>query len=123
MHIRRGDFKNVNWNDVVISNDKIIINNNKHLVNNTLLLITDEYDNDLIMKLKKICKRVICLSDINNNIIYDMLLCTASKQFIGTPYSSFSRQIVKFRKIINPSIDINYITPVNTKNIPWWGKY
>ena len=104
MHVRRGDFKSFAQH-VVLSNDEIIENNKHHFQKETLFLITDEYDDNLISRLKEICKQVICLSDINNNIIYDMLLCAAAKKFIGTPYSSFSRQITRFRKSIYSKVE------------------
>ena len=121
MHVRRGDFRRF-AKHVVLSNDEIIKNNKRHFQNETLFLITDEYDDKLVSRLKQICKQVICLSDINNNIIYDMLICAAAKKFIGTPHSSFSRQITRFRRSIYSKVETFYITSDNISNLPWWGK-
>ena len=58
MHVRRGDFKRF-AKHVVLSNDEIIENKKHHFQNETLFLITEEYVDKLVSRLKEICRNCL----------------------------------------------------------------
>ncbi len=89
-----------------------------------VLLLSDEYDKDLISRLEAVASRVVCWSNESRSEdgVVDMLTAVPAQEFFGTPLSTFSSGIVKLRKRAGTHTTIRYTHPYKEESIPDWGR-
>ncbi len=122
LHVRRGDLQ---FGDVRhIPNATIVEHVQDTLRGKPVLLLSDEYDKDLISRLAAVASRVVCWSDESRSEdgVMDMLSAVPAQEFFGTPLSTFSSGIVKLRKRAGTHTTIRYTHPYNEDSIPDWGR-
>ena len=108
IHIRKGEFQ---YRDELWGNDtvgRIKSKINKISKNLPILIVSDEYNKQLIDGLSKISPKVVCWSKqkiVNPKIdpIIDMVCCVPAKHFFGTSLSTFSTGIMQWRGYLKSS--------------------
>lgn len=148
IHRRRDDFDKAynQENPGIMNNEAVVRYVAPDIKGKTVLVITDTYDPDFLQKIKDIAgaERVVCWanehvpgvanpeyhwrrdSEGNDDEVYapqtDMLAAVAAKTFIGTPHSTFSFGIVRWRvqsgwhKIGTP---LKFLIPFTEGNSGW----
>jgi hypothetical protein len=127
LHVRRGapnDFKHQFSKEGNIANETIVKHIQDSVRGQSVLVLSDDYDTDLLSRLKTVASRVVCWSGTHRSAdgVSDMLCAVPAQEFFGTPLSTFSSGIVKMRQRAGTHTEVRYTHQYNEKDIPDWGR-
>lgn len=126
MHVRRNDFQ---YQDIRHASIERIFNKVKvYIKDEPLLIISDEYNEDLIEMMGRSASRVVmwkcegrCPPD---QLAVDMLAVVPAKRFFGSPLSTFSGGIMQWRNRCRPNtirqFTVDYTYDID--RLPIWGR-
>jgi len=126
MHVRRNDFQ---YKDIRhASIDKIFEKVRVYIKDEPLLIISDEYNQDLVDLMSRSASRVVmwkcegkCPPD---QLAIDMLAAVPAKRFFGSPLSTFSGGIAQWRNRCRPHSVVQHTVPYthDIDELPIWGR-
>ena len=129
MHVRRNDFQ---YEDVrQVSHQQIYDHVKDDIKGEVLLIISDEYNQDLKELMERSASRVVfwkCGEQTSRcpkeQMVIDMLAAVPAKRFFGSPLSTFSAGIVQWRNRLRPDISQQFTMPYtrNMERLPTWGR-
>jgi hypothetical protein len=131
MHVRRNDFQ---YNDVRhVSHEAILAHVGPFIKDEPLLIISDEYNEDLIKLMGTVASRVVMwkcgavypgIKCPPTMLMVDMLAAVPAKRFFGSPLSTFSANIVQWRNRVHPDTRMQYTMPYTQQmqHLPYWAR-
>lgn len=91
-----------------------------------MLIVSDEYNEDLINLFETVASRVVMWKPIRapDGLLIDMLACVPAIRFFGSPLSTFSAGIVQYRNRLRPDIHVQYTMPYSRtmQQLPSWAR-